>query len=353
MRHRRVDRAVRAPYNAPMRRPFWLLAALVLVALAAYVGIWAHLSRGLQAGLPDWAAARRAEGYDLSWQSVAVEGFPFALRLRFADAVLHAKKPLPYDAESPEIVASAAPWNLQSWHLAAPRGIALATPGEGTRLDAASLEGSLAAGAGATTDVTVSAQEVVGHGLAEGLQAGMLKAEFTIPPHAPESHRDTAFRLVAQVSQATLPPPVPPTAREIDTLSFSAMVRGRFPPGAFDSALVAWRDDGGTVELESCHLVWGKMTLDANGTLALDGAMQPTGALEATIQGADQMIDAVVEAGALEARYAGVAKAILRAIAGSEDADAKDALKIPITLQDSRLYIGPAMVASLPRIRWR
>ena len=56
----------------------------------------------------------------------------------------------------------------------------------------------------------------------------------------------------------------------------------------------------------------------------------------------------------MEARYAGIAKAILRAIAGPQDADKPDApLKVPLTIQDSRVYLGPAEIARLPHVTWR
>ncbi len=130
----------------------------------------------------------------------------------------------------------------------------------------------------------------------------------------------------------------------IDALSLAMTFKGALAPGPLDQALALWRDAGGTLDIDKAHVETGGTTLDLTGTLALDGAMQPEGALTATITGADKAVDAVVAAGGMEARYAGIAKSVLRAISAPTGTGA-DALRVPLTLEDRRLFIGPAAVA--------
>ncbi len=35
------------------------------------------------------------------------------------------------------------------------------------------------------------------------------------------------------------------------------------------------------------------------------------------------------------------------------DEDGADQLHVPVTLQDRRLYVGPAPIAPLPQLKWR
>lgn len=334
-----------------MRRLPLLLAVLAFVAGGAYAAYWFHLARGLRDGLPAWAEAQRAQGYGVEWQALEVGGFPFAFRLRLAGAGLHAVRPFPYEARSEELVATASPFDLRTWRVTAPQGIALEAPSLLAGLDAASLDGSIALGGDATV-IALALRELTGHGIARGLSAETFEARLALPERAPESHRDTALSLTASLRQATLPGIPTPLPRQLDTLSLAATVKGPWSSGGFQRALVQWRDAGGTIDIDNAHVVWGETKLDLDGTLALDAAMQPEGAMTASVVGADKAVDAVVAAGALEPRYAGVAKSVLRAIS-AKDENGADALHVPLTIQDQRLYVGPAAVAVLPHIDWQ
>jgi hypothetical protein len=334
-----------------MRRIGWVLAAPLLF-IPVYVAYWINLSHQIRDGLAPWAAARQAEGLEFAWQSVAVEGFPFAVRLHFFGVALRADHPLPYSAKSPELLVWSAPWRLRLWQFDAPQGVEIASPGAVAGLAIGALKGAV--GTAEPRRLDLDGQAIAGRGAAGGIAAAQAELHLTLPPKAPQDHRDPAFALKAELQHARLPLPLPADAREIASLSVAAIMRGVLPPGSLEQSLAAWRNDGGTLDLDELHSVWGKVTADIVGTLALDQAMQPTGAFTATIAGADAAIDAMAASGVLEARYTGIAKAILRAIAGPQDADKPDApLKVPLTIQDSRVYLGPAEIARLPHITWR
>ncbi|HZT50521.1 MAG TPA: DUF2125 domain-containing protein [Stellaceae bacterium] len=333
------------------RRLPLLMAVLVLLAGGAYAAYWFHVARGLEDGVPAWAAEQRAAGYDLTWRAFSVEGFPLAVRLRFAAPVLAAARPFPYRARGPELLASTSPFDLRTWRVAAPQGMALEAPDALASLEAQALTGEVALGGDATT-ITLAARGLDGHGFARSLSAEALEARLSLPAHAHDGGRAGVLSLQASLRRVTLPDIPAPLSREVDTLSVAATVRGPWPAGGLQQALVRWRDAGGTVELESLHAAWNGTTLDAGGTLALDAAMQPEGAMTARIAGADKAVDAAVAAGALAPRYAGFAKTVLRAIS-DKDESGGDALTMPLTIQDQRLYVGPAEVAVLPHIGWQ
>src|SRR5260221_522214 len=134
-------------------------------------------------------------------------------------------------------------------------------------------------------------------------------------------------------------------------VTLAGAVKGAVPPGQLRQALATWRDDGGTIELEEGALRWGSLAASANGTLALDAALQPIGALTATIENHNAVIDAAVAGGTLRADDANLAKVLLGLMA-KPGADGKKRLTLPVTLQNRRLYLGPAQIAVLPAITW-
>ena len=128
-------------------------------------------------------------------------------------------------------------------------------------------------------------------------------------------------------------------------------MKGALPPGQLVPALTHWRDDGGTIELQSLRLRWGSLLVDASGTLALDNALQPEGAFSAVITGQDAAVDVAVKTGALKPSDAGAAKAVLGLLA-RPNGNGDKALTLPMTIQNQRLYLGPAKLANIPPIPW-
>ena len=333
-----------------MRRALPIAAAVLILALAAYTGYWFYSAHRLRDGLAPWAAAQQKAGYDITWQSVAVEGFPFAFRLRFADAALAAQRPLPYRLTSPALHLAAAPWDIEDWHVTAPQGATLATPAAAS-LTTGAIEGTIAT-AGGGARIALHAAGLTGGGLAQGLAVDAADAQVTLPAHPPASHTDPALSLSLTLNQTTLPTSPPGFGRKIATLALAATLDGRLPGGPLDRALAAWRDDGGTLVLQTAHLVWDDLDATVTGTLALDNDLQPIGSLSATIAHPDALIDAAVATGMLKERFAGVIKTVLAALAHPA-ANGQPVVTAPITLQEGQVFLGPAAVARLPHLTWK
>lgn len=334
-----------------MRRPLLWLSGLVVLASAAYAGYWRHVAQQLNDGLAPWAAQQRDAGYALAWRSVEIAGFPLVIRLRLTGVTLQASRPIPYAARSDELTASAPPFDFRTWHVTAPSGVHFDAPTLIAGIDAAALDGSIGRGGDATV-IAATVRELSGRGFALGFGADRFEFRLSLPARAAQGHRDAALSLEASLKDASLAAAPAGMPRRIDSLALTATIKGIWPPGPLVPALQAWRDDGGTLELDAARLVWGATTVELDGTLALDAGLQPEGALTARVTGADQVVDAAVASGAMAQRYADFAKSVLRAIA-AKDENGASALRVPLTLQDRRLYIGPAAVAALPHIDWR
>ncbi len=109
------------------------------------------------------------------------------------------------------------------------------------------------------------------------------------------------------------------------------------------TAVTQWRDGGGTVEVRTLHLQWGKVDITASGSLALDNKMRPIGALTARIKGHNALLDMAVATKSMSKTSAVAARAVLGLLAAAGGGT----LSVPVRLQDGQLYLGPVAVAKL------
>ncbi len=339
------------PLLSTFRRAALTFGVLLSAAFAAYGAYWHAMAGKLENGLAPWAAARQAEGYTLRWDKVAVGGFPTRFRFRFTGAHFTAERPVPIAFSVSSLDVWAMPWNLHHWRFSTGDVARVADPFGAAGFSLEHVEGSARFDAGAPLDLDLAIAGATGSGFARGFAIGTATAHIEIPPNPPRGHRDTALDAVLELGAVTLPASVPGFGDTVNDLAFSTDLKGALPPGPLVPALSAWRDAGGTVELRYFRLRWGELLIDANGTLALDGALQPEGALSAEITGQDAAVDLAVTSGALQPADAALAKAVLAVLAKPGPGGEK-AITVPLTLQQERLFLGGAPIAAIPRIDW-
>lgn len=343
-----------------MRRKLLILAALAIVA-AGYVFYWYSVAELVRRGILDWSEARRQEGFTIGWDRYEVSGFPLALRVTVEKPVFGQRGVEPgYMARSARLIAEARPWALSRWHVSAAQGATLAIePGPARpaiTLAAASLAGTVeprqddTAAGNSGTDVAVTADRIAVSGQAD-LTIARASAQAVIPAHAVASHLDTWFSASLDVRDMTLPEAVPSLGDTVDHVTATVAVKGSIPGGPHRQALAAWRDDGGTLEIGAFDLGWGNLVLGTKGTLALDAALQPIGAMTALVHGYNEIIDALVSGGNLRAGDGAMAKLALGLLA-KEGPDGQYEISAPLTLQNGYVFIGPARIARMPVFTW-
>jgi hypothetical protein len=341
-----------------MRRPtrLGLIAVGILsVSFAVYAGFWLIVANRIEQGFADWAASARHQGIDASWHNFAIGGFPTAFRMDLAGAELRDMKLVPApDVTAPLLSGSARPWNLRDWSLSAPRGLRAELPGAGgrqpVRFSAEQATGEIAAAARGGTAIALRLKEAdveaVGH-----VRARIADLRLTLPPQAPQSHTDAAFSLALQTEGVELPVAVPTLGGTIDQLTLDATLRGAIPAGQLPQALAAWRDRGGTVELDKLDLDWGPLGATATGTLALDDQLQPIGGFSGAVRGYDRIMAVLVQTGHMRASEAGLARLALAMLAKAGP-DGRPEIETSFTIQNGQMYLGPAKLGPMPRIVW-
>jgi hypothetical protein len=299
-------------------RPVWGLVACILLVAAGYGLYWNFLAGQFRDGLERWAEVRRAEGYKVDYGPVEVAGFPFWLRVVMGQPVLSKSgEKQSWNWRGPALTISARPWRVTHTKAQAP-GRHLVTVTTQARVRTLDINaGSL----------NVSLKWAVSSGL---------------PLEMRIEGKDISYRSA----------PVAGLGRRTETLSLHAEVTGT-PPKSLGAAVMSqWRDDGGTVEIRSLNVRHGPMEIDGDGTIALDGDLQPQAAFSMGVRGFMDAVDGLQAAGVIKPRKADVMKMVLAVLSGGK-ADAKgELLKVPVSIQDEIIYMGPVVVGRVPYMNW-
>ena len=166
-----------------------------------------------------------------------------------------------------------------------------------------------------------------------------------------QEHTESNLAVAADLHQATVPQAPSPFRNLVDELAFGITVKGAIAAGPARQAAAAWRDTGGTAELDNFALRWGKLAITGSGTLALDSELQPIGGFSGAVEGYDELMSALVAAGRMkpsDARLARIALAML-AKAGP---DGRPAIATSFTIQNGQMFLGPAKLGPAPKIAW-
>ena len=330
-----------------------IAAPLLLVICGAYTALWFVVAGKLEEGLTEWAQSARAQKLDVSWRQLRVGGFPLAFEIELRDAALRDEAITPpAELHAPLLSGSTRPWNFRAWRLTAPGGLnAAAGP-------AAEPVAKLAAQAASGAVVVADEGATIWLGLDQpraeaGPQIAARTADFwlILPPHPPETHTERYGALAADLHGVTLPRLPAPFVNPVDEVAFAIEVKGAIPTAPPRQAAAAWRDSGGTVELDRLALRWGRIAITGSGTLAFDRDLQPIGGFSGAVEGYEDLMAALVAAGRMrpgDARLARVALAML-AKAGP---DGRPEIATSFTIQNGEMFLGPAKLGPAPKINW-
>jgi hypothetical protein len=332
------------------RRTLLGLAVLVLpvVLCLTYAAYWLIVAGRLKDGVSAWAQAQRARKVEVSWQKIGLGGFPLACRLELENAVLRDGRITPSpELRIPALEAAARPWNFADWQLTAPDGISATLPGAGER-PPLKVAAETAAGVLTADDEAGAALWLRLRGIdaeaGERVPINSADVWLTLPPQP-------AVGIAVDLRQMQLPGMSPVLGNSIDELAFGVTFKGKLPGGKLAEAVSAWRDSGGTIELDNLQLKSHGLVASGTGTIALDRELQPIGGFSGAIEGYDQILAALVEAGRLRAADAGLARLAL-ALLAKAGPDGKPMIATGFTIQNGEMYLGPAKLGRAPRLAW-
>jgi hypothetical protein len=339
--------------------------SLAIAAGAAVIGLgvawtiaWHQIASGMRDRLETWAEARRAEGLTVSHKGLAIEGFPFAWQVRVSEPVIAGAGSAAWAWQGEALEARFTPADYRDVALRFPGDHRLAAGGgalSGTwRVRAARPEGRILLypdGRLNRLEFDFGDATLIRLPDEKAFQAVRLQGAATVPRPAASDPRAETFTVTIDIdSLSPVEPPVANFGPLVRTVRLDLAAKGRLPGGRFSEALRAWRDDGGTVEINHVKVRWGPVDAEVSGTLTLDAQDRPLGAFSARWRGYNETIDALQVAGHIGPWPAAGTKMALTALA-RQQADGGRQIELPITLQDGRVYIAGIPVMRLQPLR--
>lgn len=327
-------------------RALLLLGCASLAAISlGYVAYWRSIAASVEAGLYDFATAERARGRTAQFEVQGIGGFPFWITVELADAFL-ADSPQAFGwlVATPALSARARPWSLGNVAASVPGGQVLRVEWQG---GAVVIEATGATGAaeirpgGRLRALSLAAPAAV-FGPGADFQAEEIRLSAR---HDPAGDALDATLTLARV----IPPPTlaPPFAAPITAAALTARVAAPAALAGGVGALAAWRAAGGRLDVPSFAAEWGKLRLEAAGTIRLDALLRPEGLLELRGQGYQGVLDGLVAGGRLAERPANLIRALLDALA-ERRADGERTLALPLEAKGGSLFLGPLPILTLP-----
>ena len=341
-----------------MRRRTWILAVGLLALLPIADTVLWHIGvRRLESGFDAWALGARPSQMSVTRGKAVSGGWPWAATLRIRNVTLSGGEALAPDGVTwfaPSVVLRLSPMRPQSLEIevlgeqhlhANGLGDAVLT---GSRLMAVASLGDQPG----TIDIMADQPKLVS-GPAWRVSAERLRVHLAVPPPGETGDGVKAFAFNAE--SVSLPGSVIwPLGSTIASLDFDGTMEGPLPPARTPKAwATAWRDGGGSLQLQNLVLRWGPLSLTASATLALDDQLQPMGAGTSRVAGYAATLDALASRGALTRSAATAAKAVLSLLAGTPGDGATDDVDVPLTLQYRTLSMRQVPLLRLPELDWR
>jgi hypothetical protein len=341
-----------------MRRSTRLGLAAVVVLLAlfgAYAAYWWVVAGQIKDRLVAWQQSEKTHKIDAAWQGLRVTGFPFAFRVKIENASCRdrAWSPAP-EVRFGRLTGSARPWDFDDWRLAAPDGLSADLAPKGGRpalkLAAKSGDGTVAIGPHGASSLWLNLRDISAEAAGE-VPIKSAEAWVTLPAKPAAKDTDPSLGLALAMRQVGVPAPPADFGNIINELAFGVTIKGSVPDGPLAPAVAAWRDAGGTIEVDNLHLQWGGLGVTANGTLALDQGLQPIAAFSGGIEGFGAILNALVAADQMTPEQAALVQIALTTLA-RPGPDGKPQITAPFAIQNGKMYLGPARLGAVPRIVW-
>jgi hypothetical protein len=329
----------------PSRPRRWLLGFLILLVLlgAAHAALLWWMSGQISSAVENWATRQRQQGLQVAYGPPERGGWPASAALRLPGLRL-ARDGVSWQAEAVRL--SLRPWRPDHLRVEAEGAQQLALKGPPMPLRAAALwaeltlDGTAMPLAGALNGAELRLESPSGPVVLDGLQAGFDASGPT----------GTAFTVRLRGLTA---PGAPALGERMEEATLQAMLHGRLGDiGPLSRQLVAWRNAGGRLEVQGMTLRWGAMAASAAATLALDEALQPSGAGTLRLANPARTLDTLAGAGLVQPRAAGMARQILPLLTRLDAGGSVPVIELPLVLEKQALSAARIPLLRLPPVIW-
>jgi hypothetical protein len=329
--------------NEVLKR-FFVLAAALVSAVAAYTWHWYQTTDNIRDGLPDLIRAAHDQGYNLDLGEPVITGYPYRIIVDFPTIKLSPRDPIQkWSVRSENVVGFVQPWNLSHLIFEFTHGATVSWHGIDYlwTADTAMLSLRLS-----NLEPRRLSADMAGLRVAASESGPAYRARRT-QLHLERQDGDTAeaadLRLSLKAEDVTLPENVQNALTHLGGSVPLLHATGTAARVATADA-TAW-----ALSLSDISVDWPPVEFQGSGALSLDELHRPQGSIRAETRGYQSIVDSLESAGALSARKAVTTRTaleMLRASAGGSNGR----LPVVLDITDGRLYLGPIKLLRVPAL---
>ncbi len=326
--------------------------ALIVLAFGGYGMWWRTVADNVREQVAQYQALQRKLGRDVTWDSFAIDGFPY--RLDATLNTLHFTAPdrgSAWDGE--RIVVRVPPLALgrvaisfegqQHYFYARERWIetnaradkallTLKSAGDGRELIKLDIERLTGKAKLDETDFNFIVDAAVGGFSVAKAGEGLPRVEATA-------------RLENVALQGTFDLPLGSSIQLID-IDAGLELPARMPDPSLGALVAAWRQTGTPIDVHRFELEWGGVSVGGSGTFTLDANALPQGRFRLTLGNHPRILELLEAYGWINAEKRATAKKVLDVLAFMSG-DKQRRVTVPLRIDKGDIYVGPVKIATL------
>lgn len=334
-----------------------MIGILLVVLAVAWWGLWTLAAAQYRHVIDGWIESGRAAGYNITYDSRRLFGFPRHVVFRFANVQWKNTDNIEFHADDIDIAAT--PWQWQNFDAKFKNRVQITAPIEdgGPAMILGGEDGRAHVeldkdGIWKFSRISLAAARL-GRAPDYLFLADRLQASATRPDTPPKDHTETGLSLSGEADGVTLPAAmVSPFGQAMAKCALELQVMGGVPDFRKRDSVEAWNKGMNVVAFDSLSMEWGPLTFASKGAMGFDDDLQPEGAFAGVIGGQEKVLDALMEHGFIAKRQEAMLNSALSLFARPSHAGDVEGIEVPITVQLGGLFLGPVKIFSFPEIEW-
>jgi hypothetical protein len=342
------------------RLVYWIFA-LFLATVAGITGLWFISAAQVREQIAVTGRAIAGDSGIFTVKTLDIAGFPFSFEAWLKGITISGKVARgPWEWRAEKAIVHLAPWRgrdarfeLTGKHKL--RFHAGRVPMD-VELTTTSAPGEVQiTGTGQLVLIKISATKIKAREVTTGSRFAADKAslQLSLHPKGKAGNADPSADLIMELNGIDLPEKLSRyLAPKLTRLATEIQVLSSLPLPVTRHRLARWREEGGSLEVRNLALEWGPVKIDGSGTLTLDKGLQPEASFAARITGFEETADALVAAGLIRTQDAHGVKMLLSLMSRRTSPGKGAEIRVPITIQERAIFVGPARLTRMPKIRW-
>lgn len=342
------------------RLVYWIFA-LFLAIVAGLTGLWFTGAAQVREQIATTGRTIAGDSGIFTVQTLDITGFPFSFEARLKGITISGKAARgPWEWRADKAIVHLAPWRGRNarfeltgthklrFHAGrVPMDVELTTTSAPGEVQIGGADAPLLIKLAPTM---IKAREVT---TGSRFAADKASLQLFLYPKGKTGNADPAAGLIMELNGVDLPKQLGKyLAPKLTRLTTEIQILSNLPVPVGRRSLARWREEGGSLEVKNLALEWGPVKIDGSGTLTLDKGLQPEASFAARITGFEETADALVAAGLIRAQEAQGIKLLLSLMARRTSPGKGAEIRVPITIQDRAIFVGPARLTRMPQIRW-